>query len=245
MEIVKSCPYCESSIKIHSNEKDYIRCLSCEALIRMNLIAYNYENNYQKALKQAEQLKIDNFKRIVKHINLELNHKVVYDLGCGTGAVIRHLRGEGHMEAYGFDPYSDIEEFRTLSEPKKYIDILFLFDVVEHFSDLAFIENFVNKNLTSGSKILITTPNSKSKWIDYLGQYWPHFNEEHLSIGSFASLDKWAKKINARIQVCGSLSKLQSLVHFFNTHFKKSISIKYDFKFTMNTGEIYCLLVVL
>jgi hypothetical protein len=232
------CQYCLNTVFSKASILRYSRCQKCAALIRKKKVQINYKESYQNALLQAASLKIKNLESMQSELGISFHGKHIFDYGCGTGSIVKHLNCEPGAIVGGYDPFSQLKEYNTLRVNKWPIDFLLLFDVIEHFDSLEQIEIFIKNFLKKGSCIIITTPNSQSAWLRFLGPFWPHLNGEHLSIASIDSLKKWSVRLGGHLEYAKPFSKHQVLIHFYNTFFKTDYPVRVNRCFKLNTGEI-------
>jgi 2-polyprenyl-3-methyl-5-hydroxy-6-metoxy-1,4-benzoquinol methylase len=137
------------------------------------------------------------------------NHKIVLDIGCGGGELVRDLNNFGN-NVYGTDvsPYA----IKTLNKEKgsgvflvhnidksklpfktSFFDAVVLMDVVEHLPspEKAVLEAY--RVLKKGGSLLLTTPNSDGWYWKTFDKYLPH-DPTHISLKTAGSWVELVKK---------------------------------------------------
>jgi len=85
------------------------------------------------------------------------------DYGCANGLFCQYLRERGYSHAYGYDPYSSVDEFndeKTLERGP--FNFILLQDVLEHVESPADLLAQLDEHLAPGGHILIGTPNAEN-----------------------------------------------------------------------------------
>ncbi len=112
---------------------------------------------------------------LIEHLPALRPDSAILDLGCGSGAWLARLAGNGFTNLTGVD--QDVTQFGDV--PAKVIqldldsqtgggntigrfDLITAIEVVEHVESPAALLRFVERHLTSTGKLLLTTPNTES-----------------------------------------------------------------------------------
>ncbi len=112
---------------------------------------------------------------LIEHLPGLRPARAILDLGCGSGAWLARLAGNGFTNLTGVD--QDVAQFGDV--PAKVIqlnldsqtdgvntigqfDLITAIEVVEHVESPAALLRFVERHLTSTGKLLLTTPNTES-----------------------------------------------------------------------------------
>jgi len=106
------------------------------------------------------------------------------DLGCGSGDLILALRSVGFHDVIGVDlgpeqvaiarsrgvPVVQANILEYLRESDQTFDLIFAFDVVEHFTKDEVLDLFalIWKHLKPGGRVILQTPNALSPWGSHL-----------------------------------------------------------------------------
>lgn len=106
------------------------------------------------------------------------------DLGCGSGRLLRALRGTGYSDVHGVDfgpqatdlarkagfqvTQADLRKY--LMESREHFDLITAFDVIEHFGKDEAIDvlQLIWKRLKPGGIFILQTPNALSPWSNSL-----------------------------------------------------------------------------
>tara|TARA_B100000686_G_C16751868_1_gene953042 strand:- start:1119 stop:2042 length:924 start_codon:yes stop_codon:yes gene_type:complete len=218
-EILEKNKYSNYSIeeikKIYLSSSDYkiidqiVKCNKCTLIylnprINSNIILKSYQNNPDENFFSQNQNRYLTFKRsflkIKKKINFEsLN---VLDIGSGDGSFLRVLK-EQKINYLGIEPNqwlvnkSKLEfdlnivqgTIEKLPSEKKF-DVITLWDVLEHLTDLNFSMLEIKKIINKDGYLIINVPDQdslarkilRSKWPFYLNVHLYYFNEKTLSL---------------------------------------------------------------
>jgi ubiquinone/menaquinone biosynthesis C-methylase UbiE len=114
---------------------------------------------------------------LFKQMNTVKNPKML-DIGCGTGIISEELSEFGDLTAIDASDsalkYCSGRGFKTVkmdAEKMKFnknsFDVVFMLDVLEHFSDDASVLNQISKILKKNGIVIITVPAFKSLWSNH------------------------------------------------------------------------------
>lgn len=124
------------------------------------------------------------------------------DVGCGSGKLVRHLRGRG-VDARGIEPSAVLYGRYLAAEPRAFartfeesadrfgpepFDVITALDVIEHVEDPHRFLAGVAGRLAPDGIAYISTPDAGSVVARLAGRHWHHFNRYHLGLFSRATL---------------------------------------------------------
>jgi 2-polyprenyl-3-methyl-5-hydroxy-6-metoxy-1,4-benzoquinol methylase len=93
----------------------------------------------------------------LKAAGLRPEHHVL-DFGCGGGAFLQFLQGEGYEHVFGYDEYSSKYSDKRVLDAK--YDVILTQDVLEHVAEPWQLLDQLDALLKPGGAILIGTPNA-------------------------------------------------------------------------------------
>jgi 2-polyprenyl-3-methyl-5-hydroxy-6-metoxy-1,4-benzoquinol methylase len=115
------------------------------------------------------------------------------DVGCGSGKLVRFLRGCG-VEAYGLEPCRALYDHFLSGEPwfvpgtaadarvlRERFEVVTAFDVMEHVDDPAAVLGQLANRLAPGGRLYVSTPDVGSLAARLLGRRWHFYGRYHLS----------------------------------------------------------------
>ena len=179
------CPGCR---QVLAGTGDGASCEACGArypaengilrLVLGRVGAPSYDPHYFATLERIEdrhfwfvarrELVLDCLRRAVA----DLDHRHLFDIGCGTGRLVEYVAGQGVTVAGACDAYPEsLEAFRRrLEAPLVLVDegrlpplgpgheLLSLFDVLEHVEDDGGLLNFLHSILVPDGVLVLTVP---------------------------------------------------------------------------------------
>ncbi|MFA4852408.1 MAG: class I SAM-dependent methyltransferase [Bacteroidales bacterium] len=114
--------------------------------------------------------------------------KTILDVGCGSGELLKLFKHH-NWETLGIEPNSKVREFAKLSYglkileedqiiniPEKSIDVITLWHVLEHVSDLNERMQELKRILKNDGVLIIAVPNCISYDAIYYGKYWAAYD---------------------------------------------------------------------
>ncbi len=192
--VCEECGFCYAATKATLEDYDYY---------------YTHCNSYSGMPTESAGKRKFN-QRAVELVSFVDKDKMIMDIGCGKGNLMRLLREQGFRNVFGMDPSSDsviqmqqegftvfkgsiFDEVRA--DLKGNFDCIFLFDVLEHllYPDLA-IEK-VSGYLKEDGYLLISVPNYAALFENYT-MLANQFNQEHINYFSVTSLDNLLQSKN-------------------------------------------------
>jgi len=190
-----------------------------------NAWALNELNDNELAL-----MKQVSFSKILDIISKYKKTGSLLDVGCAFGYLIGLAMRKG-WDAYGVETseYAAkkamgvagadrimVGNFMDLHFSKKDFDAIAMIDAIEHFCNVSSVLKKCKELLKNKGLLLIVTPDMDSVSRRFMGEYWPHFNKEHLMFFS---------KENAKRILSVNGFKLINVTAFkkaFNFHYIRS-----------------------
>jgi len=195
---------------------------------------------------------------LVKWLNLVDESKVVLDAGCGSGVLTLHLMNtcksvyalDSNKEALSFlhnkikqagRGNSDVKfinaDLRTIPLEDNLFDIVFLYEVVEHFSgdDLKLMTREIRRVLKKGGYLVLTTPNYHSFWplLEFLIDFF-HLGavlrgEQHITLFNPPKLTDFLSKNGFRTKKMGTFNYLAPFTALISLRLANQLS-KFEFE---------------
>lgn len=175
--------------------------------------AYYKSENYISHTNTKKGI-VNKLYHLVRNITLKNKFKLtseyvsrgtIMDYGCGTGMFLNYCKEQG-WEAYGMEPddearklaiehglslFSDKQTIET-HLPDKQFDVITLWHVLEHVTDLQETLAFFKKHLSSSGVLIIAVPNHVSYDAAYYKEYWAAYDVPrhiyHFDISSMSKL---------------------------------------------------------
>lgn len=129
------------------------------------------------------------------------------DYGCGNGGLVRHLRGRGAAEAFGFDEGSIVSDARALGIPMLdaddlaevagSFDVVTAIEVIEHIVDPVLELRRIRQLLRPGGLFFLTTGNAQP-YADRLTRWRYMLPEIHISLFEPRTLERAFKDAGFR-----------------------------------------------
>lgn len=173
------------------------------------------------------------------------NSEVVLDVGFwGQGVNIDHANWVHKLllnrakEVYGLDVYFDLSK---LPNPEKYkkgsaenfdfdvkFDVIFAGDIIEHLSNPGLFLNSCTKNLKSGGRLIITTPNCFNLFhlAEKISKTEPTVNPDHICYFNVKTLRQLLAKNGWRMKEFNYLYSLD--VDYSESYKKKFLNVLYS-----------------
>lgn len=218
-EQVKRCPVCSSAVwafcydkldqKLETKDR-YVKCRTCGAFFIENRLNpqfiiqkfYKDRNNIgsiEKYLKKKFYLE-----KVVKKIKRFLPKKsVVFDIGCGGGALLKFMKDHGY-NVFGLEVSEEAKEeaetviglkniiccgdFLKLDFNENFFDAVLMTDVVEHLHNPHVYLEKITKILKPRGLLVIRTPNSDCFFHKLVKQRWMLSSPRHIVIYNRNSL---------------------------------------------------------
>jgi 2-polyprenyl-3-methyl-5-hydroxy-6-metoxy-1,4-benzoquinol methylase len=210
MEEIKACPICNSTrLSDYITTKDFTitqqtfsikKCDSCNLLITTprpkpnELDQYYLSTNYISHAKKANSL-FDRLYLLARKFTLKsktnlLNSyaqkKSILDYGCGTGAILAHLKHDGWKIA-GVEPSNEARTIAlehlpnaeikpSLEEIKSKFQIISLWHVLEHVANLSEVLHNFKRVLEKDGVLIIAVPNPNSWESSIYKEYWAAYD---------------------------------------------------------------------
>jgi len=195
-------------------ETPYYGCPNCSFRFARPKSNPNFENRLQDfdaaylQYLRPEPADAKNFGALCRWMERfgQLAGNSLLDVGCGSGKLVRYLRGHG-VNACGVEPNDALFDHFLAGEscfvrgtvqgasvlPQQF-DIITAFDVMEHVDDPAgLIEHLVGR-LSAGGRLYLSTPDAGSTPARLLGRRWHFYNRYHLSYFSPRTLEVLASR---------------------------------------------------
>jgi len=202
-----ACPLCKYYLNLEEKYADSRFCHKCETLYTPYLDQSIYDRDYKD--KYVKHSLSETNKPIQKcRWNLVKKYKkegYLLDIGCGTGAFLKESPED--FSSFGCDiNYNCLQHCRQegvkiigndLPNYSKKVDVITMFDVIEHYPDFKIIER-VKRALKDDGYFIFCTPNFKKEYLEDLTN-WRHYRPkgEHVfclsenSVKTLAKLYGW------------------------------------------------------
>ena len=184
----------------------------------------NYEKD-KESMRHVFEKHLEKFSNLVEGRN-------IFDVGAATGYFLdiagdkgwdtygieiskyagNVAKNKGHSVSIGFLPESNIAEK---------MDIVTMYDVLEHVSDPREYLKSANNLLNNGGYIAINVPDISSSWARLTGKNWPLIvPPEHLSYFNPHNLSLLLNQTGFEVIETGRINKKFSLPYFFNMGYR-------------------------
>ena len=212
--LCKNCLSSDLIIMNNTSEYSLIKCNSCTFLFK-DISEINYELLTEKDYacynfeRENEITEIDNIiKKYYKKDKIR-----VLEIGSGTSSLLKSLSESGY-DCIGVEPskvavqlsekvYPDIEvvnEYFTSDLIKKEIDVILLYDVVEHLEPNNKLYKEINSFMTSETLLLIKSGNPSSFNAKLLISRWVYLLiDQHISFYSPKALKIFCENLDLNI----------------------------------------------
>lgn len=201
------------------------RCQSCKLIFahdyqkdRSDIYNDKYaawnQTTQQEEERQIALSKKTAFRKQLQNLSryMDIKNKRVLDIGTGNGYLLEVLK-EMDADCYGTDisKYSvqiagekfpgkvQCGRLETLDMNDQKFDIVFLTDVLEHFSAPKRVLHAVNRLLKPDGLMFIISPNTDSLSRKLLGRKWFQYKYEHVMYFNRASLEKLLEKTQFKL----------------------------------------------
>jgi 2-polyprenyl-3-methyl-5-hydroxy-6-metoxy-1,4-benzoquinol methylase len=179
----------------------FYRCLACDFRFARPPSNPNFENrleDFEAAYLhylRPEPVDAVNFAALWRWMERfgRLNGGALLDVGCGSGKLVRFLRGRG-VEAYGLEPCRALFDHFLSGEPwfahgtaadaavpRERYEVVTAFDVLEHVDRPAELLGQLAARLSPGGRLYLSTPDVGSLAARMLGRRWHFYGRYHLS----------------------------------------------------------------
>lgn len=143
---------------------------SLESSLAVHSDGYSYSPEYEDSIDAKER------PAWFRHLEFSDN-KSFLDVGCASGKLLATIRNAGYIRIAGIEVNDELADYgRKKGLPVatghfdsecfkgEYFDYIHLGDVLEHIPDIDSVIINVKRLLSSGGKVIITTPNLDSLW---------------------------------------------------------------------------------
>jgi 2-polyprenyl-3-methyl-5-hydroxy-6-metoxy-1,4-benzoquinol methylase len=176
----------DSEIGKYYKSEDYVS----HSDTRKGLINQLYHSVRKRTLKNK-----------LKLINKYVSRGTILDYGCGTGMFLKTCQDAG-WNCFGFEPDSDARDLSEKKDLKVFtkksdldknkFDIISLWHVLEHVTDLAPTLSFFKETLNGNGRLIIAVPNYTSYDARHYGEFWAGYDVPrhiyHFEINSLSKL---------------------------------------------------------
>ncbi|MFO7978400.1 MAG: class I SAM-dependent methyltransferase [Bacteroidales bacterium] len=212
METLSECPLCGESTPgdpfiacrdymVSGEVFQIVRCSTCSLLytnprpLPDELHRYYQSEEYISHTESTKSLRDKIYHRVRREMLsrkgklldfLKPGKKRILDVGCGTGAFLKHMQGLGN-EVYGYEPallprekarqkgITVIGEEQQLDQLKN-LDVITLWHVLEHMPDFKQKLNQLKKMLSPEGYLVIAVPLWKSFDAAFYEEYWAAYD---------------------------------------------------------------------
>ena len=211
---MQRCYLCNHPTKVflRARNRSILRCNNCkltytkdaafDGAIQEDSEKFVKEYWKEKALYEAY------FDTIIKTISKYKKPQTLLDVGCNIGIFLQSVKKVG-WKGEGVDMSSSAVKYarstglkvhlgkiEDLKFPPQSLDVITLFQTIEHIEDPAQTLRKLYSLLRKGGILVITTPNEESLMAKILGKFWFGYrNVEHLYFFNKESLAKLQKKV--------------------------------------------------
>ncbi|CAK0746658.1 conserved hypothetical protein [Gammaproteobacteria bacterium] len=212
------CPVCQSkaiSLLFAKNRFSYFRCANCEHQFINPMpdeasVHYWYANSVsQKEFNRmiettTEEHRHSLYQKRLHQLQQIAPFRSLLEIGCGTGGFLKYVKEKlPDVKVYGcdVDPFAiglcrkngieGICEAAEKLEYRKYdIDIIVMWEVVEHLIQSGLMLGAIAKNAKQGTHLVMSTPNNEGFDFQILGKvYRAYLPPGHLNLFSVKSID--------------------------------------------------------
>jgi 2-polyprenyl-3-methyl-5-hydroxy-6-metoxy-1,4-benzoquinol methylase len=164
-------------------------------------------------------------KKIINALNINSEDKNInlIDIGCASGAFLYAATKLTNWNVHGVEPSLKLVEFgkkeydvhikQGVFKVEEYsdtkIDIISLWDVLEHVNEPELLIEEVSKTLVNGGYLIINVPNLDSIFARLLGYSWPFYLAVHIHYFKNQTIQKLLKKQN--FEICYERAYFQQL----------------------------------
>ncbi|WP_462253852.1 class I SAM-dependent methyltransferase [Ekhidna sp.] len=171
--------------------------------------------------------------KLIKRLNGSSG--TLLDYGCGTGDFIK-IASNNKWQAFGYEPDEDARKIaseknnksilKSLKESPQELDIITLWHVLEHVSELKETARDLKKRLKKGGYMIVAVPNHNSFDAQVYKEYWAAYDvPRHLYHFDRVSIENLAKKLKLQV--------VETLPMKFDSYYVSMLSEKYK-----NSGSL-------
>lgn len=199
-----------------------VKCSRCRLVylnprLRSDLIVGSYSEGEDIAFVEQDEMRIRTFSSAMKSLSRKFgfplsNQTKVLDIGCAGGAFLRAAQSLG-LSAVGIEPSKWLSEYArsthhldvrtgTLFDhpfDTESLDIVTLWDVIEHVPDPSAELNEVRRILKPNGLLVVNYPDFGSIASSLLGRKWPFLLSVHLIYYTRSTIRKQLKKAGFQI----------------------------------------------
>ena len=212
-----------------------------------DLIA-SYSNALDKKHHLQNELRITSFEYALKKITKKLGIRVddeninAIDIGCASGAFLLAASRLTNWSVEGIEPSKQLAEFgikqyglkikQGLFQIEDYrnkrLDVISLWDVLEHVNEPGQLINNIADSLNGGGYLIINVPNLDSVFARLLGYSWPFYLAVHIHYFNNQTMKKILSKHD--LDICYSKAYFQKLgLGYVIYRMSKSLSLELEF----------------
>lgn len=232
---------------VSNEEFDIVECASCGFKFTNPRPAEDIIGSYYKSEDYVSHTNtkkglINRLYHIVRSYTLKkklrlveeyVSRGTILDYGCGTGMFLNTCKGAG-WSVFGFEPDSEalnitreksIRVFNSKSDLEKAfdgkkIDVITMWHVLEHVTDLDDTLKFFSKNIADTGTLIVAVPNYTSADGKFYGKYWAGYDvPRHI----------YHFEINT----------ITKLIEKFGFRYSKSLPMKFDSFYVSMLSEKY------
>jgi 2-polyprenyl-3-methyl-5-hydroxy-6-metoxy-1,4-benzoquinol methylase len=230
-----------------------VKCFICaHVMTNPRLETEDLISNYSNALDNKHhlqnELRVTSFeyalKKIIKKLGINPDDKTLnaLDIGCASGAFLLAASRLTNWNVEGIEPSKQLAEFgiqqyelkikQGLFQIEEYrnkrLNIISLWDVLEHVNEPGQLINEIAASLIEGGYLIINVPNLDSFFARLLGYSWPFYLAVHIHYFNNQTMKKIL--INHDLEICYSKPYFQKLGLGYTIYrMSKSISLELEF----------------
>lgn len=167
-------------------------------------------NWFEKTYQLVKNTTIRNKWKLIRKLKTEKQDLKVLDIGCGTGDFLKYGIENFKVDAVGVEPNANARQIAlsknifvcdTLANLKDEVfDVITLWHVLEHVTDLKEYFNFFNSFLKTDGVVIIAVPNFNSYDAKHYKNFWAAWDvPRHLWHFSKTSIEKLALRNSFKV----------------------------------------------
>ena len=230
-----------------------VNCSTCDHVMtnpRINTsdLISKYSNAIDDKHHMQDKFRINSFSYALKRItntldiNTEDSNINLVDIGCASGAFLYAATKLTKWKVQGVEPSLKLVEygkkeydvlikqgiFKVEDHRDTKIDIITLWDVLEHINEPDLMLEEISETLVNGGYLIINVPNLNSLFARFLGYSWPFYLAVHIHYFKNQTIKRILKKQN--FEICYKRAYFQQLGLGYILHrIGQSLNLKFKY----------------